>query len=169
MKINIKLPTGKVVSLEAEPTETVKEVKQRLQKYQNVSMDQQNLIFIGRRLEDKHDLQHYKIRQDSILYLFSKFETSFKVNVNIANKKTTTISIEETETIFSVKNKISNKESIPVNQQKLIFGFKELEDKKTVLDYNIKSDATINLELKGSKSATSGKSSNGKSSTCSIL
>jgi len=62
--------------------------------------------------------------------------------------KTVSIEIEEGESIEDVKAKIAEKEGIPVEQQRIIFGGQQLQDGKTVDDYNIGDDATLHLVLR---------------------
>ena len=159
MQIFIKTPNGKILTLEVEQTATVQEIKTKIKKHESkIDLNKQNLIFIGRRLDDNRDLAYYKIRQNSVLYLFSKFETTIKVNVNIVDKKLLRIAIEESDFISTLKEKINGIERIPVKQQKLFFGGKELDKNKRLSEYNIKQDSTIILFVQVTKS-----------STCSIL
>ena len=62
--------------------------------------------------------------------------------------KTVSIEIEEGESIEDVKAKIAEKEGIPAEQQRIIFGGQQLQDGKTVDDYNIGDDATLHLLLR---------------------
>merc|ERR1719232_1508397 len=62
--------------------------------------------------------------------------------------KTVTIEGEEGESIEDVKAKISEKEGIPPEQQRLIFGGQQLQDGKTIDDYDVGDDATLHLVLR---------------------
>jgi ubiquitin len=62
--------------------------------------------------------------------------------------KTVTIEVEEGESIEDVKAKIAEKEGIPPEQQRLIFGGQQLQDAKTLDDYDVGDDATLHLVLR---------------------
>ena len=149
MLIYIKILTGRTITLFVKPSNTIRNVKMKIDDKLFIPPDEQRLLYThngAKHLEDDtFTLSDYNIQKDATLHLIVRLSCGIQIFVKTPTRKIIPLRVLISCTIEELKYRIQDEELILPYYQRLKYAGKQLEDTRTLSDYNIQSKATLHL------------------------
>ena len=141
-KLFIKHWNGKKYKMTADPTDYIDDLKDRIEEQCNVPSEQQRLLFQNRPVEETLTLEDNGIGEKSLVAL-----EPMTMYVKLPEGGQIGFTVELGDSVQQIKLLLFEKTNIPIHVQCLLLGGVELADAKTLGDYDIDHEDTINLEV----------------------
>ena len=132
---------GELLALDVKASDTIASIKVKIQDMTRITVEHQNLINLDRQLEDDKTLSEYNIQKESVVYVDARLVLLYSK----LSGSTDALLALPTSTVLDVKAKISETEWIPVEDLRLLRGDEELENGRTLLDYNIQNREKLQI------------------------
>ena len=153
MEIFINIMNRKTISLDVKPSDSVENVKMKIQEKEGIPPYEQRLVLAYKNLEDNRSLDDCNIQNGSTLFLARRFSDELApmeilVKTVAGTWGAITLEVEPSVCIEDVKKRIQDMKGIPPEQQCLKFAdSRELEGGHTLNDYNIRNRSVLLLSV----------------------
>ena len=151
MQIFVKDLAGKTLPFDVDHMETIGSFKVKLEDKTGIKPAEQRLLYAGKQLEDEMTFRDYNIQKMSNIFLVTRVigGKGMQIFVKDLTGKTLPFDVEHSETIASLKVKLEERTGIKPDEQRLIYGGKQLDEERTFTDYNIQKMSNIFLVTRG--------------------
>ena len=137
-------------NLDVLPDNTIEDVKSKIQSREGISSAEQRLYFDGKCLRDDRTLASYNIQNGSTVQLVFRLRGGFQIFIRSFDGTTKSIDYDIENTVEELKEKIYQLKIVSVkpHQQRMIFNGKQLEDNRTLADYQIQANSLIHVAIR---------------------
>ncbi|XP_020150625.1 polyubiquitin-like [Aegilops tauschii subsp. strangulata] len=154
VQISVMTMAGKVLSLDVRTTDTVGHVKTNIHRELGVPPPRQRLVLDGKVLQDGRTLASYGVGAAGKagssccrLHLAVRREL-MEIFVKVPSGRTLIITVEGSDTVGSVMEKVRQKEGVPLDPQRVVYAEKQLEHGRTLAEYNVMKESTLCVILR---------------------
>uniref|UniRef100_A0ACD5TSY1 Uncharacterized protein n=1 Tax=Avena sativa TaxID=4498 RepID=A0ACD5TSY1_AVESA len=144
MQIFVKIGDGKTITLKVKRSDTIYNVKAKIQDKEGVPAFQQRLMFDDKLLVGSCTLEDHGILEGSTLTLNLVLQ-GIHIFLKTLTGRIMTFEVERADTVFNVKAKIFDEHGIVPAQQHIVFAGKELEEDHTLADYGIDNNCILHF------------------------
>ena len=137
--MQIFIDVEKKITLKFDQSDSIKEVKEKIQEKEGIRPDQQTLVYAGKQLQDKVTLRDYNIQNTSRLRLIHLMQ----IYVHGFNGKITPLLVAPTDSITSVAERLTFRYTL--DHVFLVYAGKRLEEYRTLNDYNIPKESHLHV------------------------
>ena len=151
MQIFIIVNSNKHILLTVQPTDRILYLKAKINEQLGIPLNQQQIVYQGKSLNNENTLRYYSISDDSALHLKQQIRVSttepktIRIFIKDLSGSHITLFVDPLSRIEEIKELISERVGLTPCQQRLLFAGRQLEDKNTLQDYFIAKDSTIHL------------------------
>jgi hypothetical protein len=133
--------TGRVTVLAAAASDTVAEVKAKIQAKEDIPVDLQRLKFDGLEMMDCDTLDDYGVKPETALQLIRRYN----IHVDALSGGNIPLIVDGDCTVRSLKHAIHRRRGIPPEYQRLTYDHNLLEDNCTLSHYSIEAECRLSL------------------------
>ena len=142
MEIKVQLPDGKVMDLQVMPSDSIQDIKEIIEDMEGIPKRDQRLTFQGKELDDDDaTLEECNVPHGALVVMLP-----MQIDV-ITRDGPITIEAMPNDTVNSIKSKVFDETGVPIDDQRLVYKGKELDDPDaTLANCDIHHGSKLSLE-----------------------